>query len=66
MHKFFEYSNHNQYQFKFRNKTYECIGEDKDFQIIQFKYIIEIQDWSTMKNRILNQTMHGPSLKEIK
>ena len=54
------------FQFQFKGKTYECIGLDKEFQIIQFKYCIEVYDWITLKNRITNQLKwHGPSLKEI-
>jgi len=65
-----------QYQFQYRGKTYECIDEDevsiqpglnpsRDFQIGQFKFIIETQDWVTMENRIVNQLKWGPSLKLI-
>ena len=53
------------YTFKYRGKTYECIDEDRDFQIGQFKFIIETQDWVTMENRIVNQLKWGPSLKII-
>ena len=56
----------NPYQFKFRNKVYECIGEDKDFQIEQFRFAIEDKQWVTVKNRITNQILWGPRLKEIK
>ena len=57
----------NQYKFVFEGKTYECIGEDRDFQIKQFRYAIEIGDWTTVKNRLTNQLRwHGPSLREIK
>ena len=56
----------NPYQFKFRNKVYECIGEDKDWQIEQFRFAIKDKQWVTVKNRIINQLKwHGPSLKEI-
>jgi hypothetical protein len=55
-----------EYRFTFQNKVYECIGEDRDFQIKQFRYAIEIGDWMTVKNRIINQLMWGPRLKEIK
>lgn len=54
------------FQFHFKGKTYECIGEDKEFQIKQFNYCIEIQDWVTLKNRITNQLKWGPNIKEIK
>ena len=53
------------YQFKFRNKVYECIGEDKDWQIEQFRFAIEDKQWVTVKNRITNQILWGPRLKEI-
>ena len=57
----------NKFQFIFEGKTYECIGEDRDFQIKQFRYAIEVGDWITVKNRIINQLKwHGPSLREIK
>ena len=56
----------NPYQFKFRNKVYECIGEDKDWQIKQFRFAIEDKQWVTVKNRITNQILWGPRLKEIK
>ena len=54
-----------QYQFKYRGKTYECIGENKDFDIEQFKFIIETRDWVTMGNRIINQLKWGPNIKQI-
>jgi len=55
------------YQFTFEGKTYECIGEDREWQIKQFKFAIEDRQWTTVKNRIINQLKwHGPSLKEIK
>lgn len=55
-----------EYRFEFGGKTYECIGEDKEFQIKQFKYAIETKQWQTVKNRITNQLLWGPNLKEIK
>jgi hypothetical protein len=55
-----------EYRFEFGGKTYECIGEDKDFQIKQFRYAIETKQWQTVKNRITNQLLWGPNLKEIK
>lgn len=54
------------YQFTFEGKTYECIGEDRDFQIRQFKFAIEDRQWQTVKNRIINQLKWGPNIKEIK
>jgi len=55
-----------EYRFEFGGKTYECIGKDKDFQIKQFKYAIETKQWQTVKNRITNQLLWGPNIKEIK
>lgn len=54
-----------QYQFTFEGKTYECIGEDKDFQIRQFKFAIEDGQWVTIKNRIINQLKWGPNIKKV-
>ena len=45
--------------------TYECIGDNKDFQIEQFNFAIESKQWSVVKNRINNQLMWGPLLKEV-
>ena len=56
----------NKFQFVFEGKTYECVGKDKDWQIKQFRFAIEDRQWTTVKNRIINQLKwHGPSLKEI-
>ena len=55
-----------QHQFRFRNKVYECIGEDRDWQITQFKFAIEDKQWLTVSNRIINQLKWGPLIKEIK
>ena len=54
-----------QYQFTFEGKTYECIGEDKDFQIRQFRFAIEDGQWLTIKNRIINQLKWGPNIKKV-
>jgi len=57
------------FQFKYKNKIYECVGEDREFQIMQFKYLVEVQDFVTLKNRIINQSIDrgdGPDLKIIK
>ena len=56
----------NNYQFIFEGKTYECIGEDKDWQIKQFRFAIEDRQWVTVKNRIINQLKWGPNIKIIK
>ena len=53
------------YTFKYGGKTYECIGEDIDFQIIQFRFAIEDRQWITLKNRIANQLRFGPNIKEV-
>tara|TARA_Y100001972_G_scaffold104198_1_gene130976 strand:+ start:2610 stop:2780 length:171 start_codon:yes stop_codon:yes gene_type:complete len=49
----------------FRGKIYECIGDNRDFQIDQFNFAIESKQWSVVKNRINNQLMWGPLLKEV-
>ena len=56
----------NKYQFRFKNKVYECIGENKEFDIEQFKFAIKDKQWVTVKNRIINQLKWGPNIKEIK
>ncbi len=38
------------HQFKFKNKIYECIGEDRDWQITQFKFAIKDKQWLTVSN----------------
>jgi hypothetical protein len=56
-------------QFKFDGKIYECIGEGKEFQYIQFQFLLKEQDYVTLKNRITNQSKDfgvGVFLKEIK
>lgn len=53
------------YTFQNRGKTYECIGDDKEFQITQFRFCIEVGDWVTLNNRVNNQLRFGPDLKEI-
>lgn len=54
-----------QYQFKYKGKPYECIGDDKDFQIEQFKFLLETRDYITLKNRIINQRDAWKCLIEI-
>lgn len=54
------------YQFTYKGKTYECIGENKDFDIEQFNILTEWEDWITISNRITNQLKWGPNIKEIK
>lgn len=58
--------NNKPYQFVFEGKTYECIGEDKNWQIKQFRFAIEDRQWVTVKNRIINQLKWGPNIKIIK
>ena len=58
--------NNKPYQFIFEGKTYECIGEDKNWQIKQFRFAIEDRQWTTIKNRIINQLKWGPNIKIIK
>ena len=62
-----------QYIFKFKNITYQLtdywedtdryqfdtLQEAKDFQIMQFRYLIEVSDFVTMENRLRNQIMRG-------
>ena len=43
-------------QFKFKGTTYECIGDDKEFQYDQFTFLLKEQDYVTLQNRIINQT----------
>ena len=54
------------YQFRFKNKVYECIGENKEFDIEQFRFAIKDKQWLTVSNRIINQLKWGPLIKEIK
>jgi len=53
------------YVFEFGGKRYECIGENRDFDISQFKFAIQDKQWMTMKNRITNQLMWGPNIREV-
>lgn len=53
------------YQFKYRGKIYECIGEDREFQIEQFKFLLETRDYITLQNRIINQMSAWECLKEV-
>lgn len=52
-------------QFTFKGVTYECTGEDKDFQIKQFNHAISEQDYQTVKNRIHNQITCWDCLKVV-
>ena len=59
-------SNSLKHQFKWRGKTYECIGEDRDFQIEQFRFAIKDKQYKTVENRLRNQLLWGPNVKEVK
>ena len=54
------------YQFTYKGKTYECIGENKDFDIEQFRFAIKDKQWVTVQNRITNQLKWYSNIKEIK
>ena len=54
-----------EYVFQFRGKRYECISETRDFDIRQFNILIEWKDYNTIKNRIVNQLMWGPNIREV-
>jgi hypothetical protein len=53
--------------FKFKGKTYEftdkweetCLNDSKQFQLEQFNYLIEVKDFTTLENRIINQIKFG-------
>ena len=53
------------YQFTYKGKTYECIGENKDFDIEQFRFAIKDKQWVTVQNRITNQLKWYSNIKEI-
>ena len=53
------------YVSEFGGKRYECIGENRDFDISQFKFAIQDKQWTTMKNRIVNQLKWGPNIREV-
>jgi len=61
-----------QLTFKFKGKLYvltdkweeTCLNDSKEFQLEQFKYLIETKDYTTLENRIINQEKFG-YLKEI-
>ena len=60
------------YQFTFKGKTYQLtdkweetdINDSKEFQLMQFEYLLEIHDYTTLENRITNQTKFG-YLKQV-
>jgi hypothetical protein len=55
-----------EFVFQFKGKHYECIGEDREFQIEQFRFAIKDKQWTTVKNRITNQLLWGPNIREVK
>ncbi len=54
-----------EYVFEFKGKRYECIGEDREFQITQFRFAIEDKQWLTVSNRIINQLKWGPNIRKV-
>ena len=58
--------------FKFKGKLYAftdkweetCLNDSKQFQLEQFNYLIQIKDFTTLENRIINQKKFG-YLKQI-
>ena len=55
-----------EFVFEFRGKRYECIGENRDFDIRQFNFAIEEKQWVTIKNRIVNQLKWGHNIRILK
>lgn len=57
----------NKYSFTFNKNTYRLtdkweetmVNTSKDFQMKQFEYLLEIHDYKTMSNRIINQISVG-------
>ena len=54
-----------EYQFKYKGITYECVGEDRAWQTVQFRFCIKERDWTTLDNRIINQLKFGPYIKIV-
>tara|TARA_R110001606_G_scaffold102333_1_gene224601 strand:+ start:98 stop:361 length:264 start_codon:yes stop_codon:yes gene_type:complete len=54
------------YIFQYKGIRYECIGENRDFDIIQFNFAIEDKQWTTIRNRIVNQLKWGPNIRIVK
>jgi len=54
-----------EYVFQYKGKRYECIGENRDFDIRQFRFAIEDKQWTTIKNRITNQLKWGPNIRIV-
>ena len=55
-----------EYVFEFKGKRYECIGENREFDIEQFRFAIKDKQWLTVSNRIINQLKWGPNIRQIK
>lgn len=55
-----------EYVFQYKGKRYECIGENREFDIIQFNFAIQSKQWTTIKNRIVNQLKWGPNVRIVK
>lgn len=57
----------NKHSFRFKNTIYEltdmweetCLNDSKDFQMVQFNYLLEVKDFITMENRVNNQILLG-------
>ena len=60
-----KHNDEEKYVFEYGGKRYECIGENREFDIEQFKFAIQDKQWVTMKNRITNQLMWGPNIREV-
>ncbi len=54
-----------EYVFQFRGQRYECIGENRDFDIEQYKILLEWKEYTTIANRIVNQVMWNPIIRKI-
>tara|TARA_Y100000385_G_scaffold281873_1_gene335398 strand:- start:394 stop:591 length:198 start_codon:yes stop_codon:yes gene_type:complete len=53
------------YVFQYKGIRYECIGENREFDITQFRFAIKDKQWLTVSNRIINQLKWGPNIREI-
>ena len=54
-----------EYVFEYGGKRYECIGENREFDITQFRFAIKDRQWTTIKNRITNQLKWGPNIRIV-
>lgn len=56
-----------EFTFKYKKVVYRltdkweetCVNDSKEFQMEQFKYLLKIHDYVTLKNRIINQVLLG-------